>query len=147
MLSEFSSRGFVVRAFYYTVVREDGEFTTLRPLLDWLDYNGFTVRTKPAKEFDDGHGRRKIRRSMGVELAIDAIQLAKHIEHAYLFSGDGDLKRVVEAIQRLGVRVTVVSSVRSTSISDELRRQADNIIEIADLRSSIERTPHPIAPK
>jgi uncharacterized LabA/DUF88 family protein len=132
LLTEFGKRGIVVRAYCYTLIREDGEFSSLRPLLDWLDYNGFAVRTKPAREVDDGDGRRKMKRSMGVELAIDALELARHIDHAFLFSGDGDLQAVVLALQRLGVRVTVVSSVRtrSTTLADELRRQADSSIDI-----------------
>ena len=76
LLTEFRSRGTLVRAFYYTVFIEDQEFSSLRPLLDWLAYNGFTVVTKPAKEFDDGEGRRRFKRSMGVELAVDAMELA-----------------------------------------------------------------------
>ena len=149
LLVEFGKRGTVVRAYHYTLIREDGEFSSLRPLLDWLDYNGFAVRTKPAKEVDDEDGRRKAKRSMGMELAIDALELARRIDHAFLFSGDGDLQAVVQALQRLGVRVTVVSSVRtrSTKLADELRRQVDSSIDIADLRESIERTTHPIAPK
>jgi uncharacterized LabA/DUF88 family protein len=147
LLSVFGQRGMVVRAYYYTLIREDGEFSSLRPLLDWLDYNGFAVRTKPAREVDDGDSRRKTKHGR-VELAIDALELARHIDHAFLFSGDGDLQAVVLALQRLGVRVTVVSSVRtrSTTLADELRRQADNSIDIADLRASIERA-HSIAPK
>src|ERR1700730_8231316 len=71
LLTEFQSRGTLVRAFYYTARFEDHEYSSIRPLIDWLDYNGFTVVTKPAKEFDDGEGRRKFKRSMSVELAID----------------------------------------------------------------------------
>jgi uncharacterized LabA/DUF88 family protein len=148
LLLEFGRRGRIVRAYYYTTIKEDGEFTSLRPLLDWLDYNGFAVRTKQAKEFDDGDGRRKTKRNMGIELAVDALELSRRIDHAFLFSGDGDLQAVVQALQRFGVRVTVVSSVRtkSTTLSDELRRQADGTIDIADLKTSIERTPS-ITPK
>src|SRR6476469_6880393 len=123
LLMEFQSHGTLLRAFYYTVTIEDQEYSSLRPLIDWLDYNGFTVVTKPAKEFSDGEGRRKIKRNMGVELAVDAMQLAKHVDQLVLFSGDGDFRSLVQALQRRGVHVTVVSTI--SMIADELRRQAD----------------------
>jgi uncharacterized LabA/DUF88 family protein len=58
-----------------------------------------------------------------------------------LFSGDGDFRRLVEAIQRRGVRVTIVSTIRSKPpmVADELRRQADNFVELLDLQPSIQR--------
>jgi uncharacterized LabA/DUF88 family protein len=139
LLKEFQSRGTLLRAFYYTVIIEDQEFSSIRPLIDWLDYNGYTVITKPAKEFDDGEGRRKIKRNMHIELAIDAIELAEHVDQIVLFSGDGDFRSVVETVQRRGVHVTVVSSMSSQPpmIADELRRQAD----VVELRSKIGRDP------
>src|SRR5258705_881190 len=112
LLTEFRSRGTLVRAFYYTVIVEDQEFSALRPLIDWLDYNGFTVVTKPAKEFDDGEGRRRLKRNMSIELAVDAMELAKHVDRIVLFSGDGDFRSLVEAVQRRGVHVTIISSLR-----------------------------------
>ncbi len=131
----------MVRAFYYTVVIEDQESSPLRPLLDWLDYNGFTVVTKPAKEFDDGEGRRRFKRSMGVELAVNAMELAEQLDEIVLFSGDGDFRALVQAVQRLGVRVTVVSTTASQppSIADELRRQADVFIDLMALLPKIRR--------
>src|SRR6476661_1211124 len=137
LLTEFRSRGTLVRAFYYTVVIEDQEFFSLRPLLAWLDYNGFTVVTKPAKEFDDGEGRRRFKRSMGVELAVDALEIANQVDSIMLFSGDGDFCSLLEAVQRRGVHVTVISSLRSKPpmIADELRRQADTFIELDDLKA------------
>ncbi len=141
LLTEFRSRGTLVRAFYYTVVIEDQESSPLRPLLDWLDYNGFTVVTKPAKEFDDGEGRRRFKRSMGVELAVNAMELAEQLDEIVLFSGDGDFRALVQAVQRLGVRVTVVSTTASQppSIADELRRQADVFIDLMELLPKIRR--------
>jgi uncharacterized LabA/DUF88 family protein len=123
-----------VRAYYYTTIKENGEFTGQRPVLDWLDYNGFAVRTKPAKEFDDGNGRRKTKRNMCIESAVDAMELSRRIDHAFLFSGDGDLQALIQALERVGVRVTVVSSGRtkSTTLSDELRPQADDTIDLQD---------------
>jgi uncharacterized LabA/DUF88 family protein len=139
--TEFRSRGTLVRAFYYAVVIEDREFSSLRPLLDWLDYNGFTVVTKPAKEFDDGEGRRRFKRSMGVELAVNAMELARQVDEIVLFSGDGDFRALLQAVQRQGVRVTVVSTTATQppSIADELRRQADVFIDLMDLQPKIRR--------
>lgn len=141
LLSEFRSRGALVRAFYYTVLIEDQENSSIRPLLDWLDYNGFTVVTKNGKEFTDEVGRRKVKGSMDVELAIDAMELADHIGQMVLFSGDGDFRSLVEAVQRRGVHVTVVSTIASQPpmIADELRRQADEFMDLVELRARIGR--------
>jgi uncharacterized LabA/DUF88 family protein len=139
LLNEYESRSNLVRAYYYTVMIEDRESSSIRPLIDWLDYNGYEVVSKPAKEFDDGEGRRKIKRSMNVEIAVDALELSNHIDHIVLFSGDGDFRPLVEAVQRRGVHVTVVSPL--SMISDELRRKADVFIDLLELKSSIERDP------
>src|ERR1700745_1961583 len=124
LLQEFQSRGTLLRAFYYTAIIEDQEYTSIRPLVDWLDYNGYTVVTKPTKEFIDASGRRKLKNRMDVELAVDAMQAAEHIDQMVLFSGDGDFRPLVEAVQRRGVRVTVVSTISSQPpmVADELRR-------------------------
>lgn len=141
LLSEFSTKGILVRALYYTALIEDQDFSPLRPLVDWLDYNGFTVITKPAKEFVDSAGRRKIKGNMDIEIAVDVMSLADHVDHVVLFSGDGDFRRLVEAVQRRGKRVTVVSTTRSQPpmVADELRRQADSFIELSDLEHIIAR--------
>src|ERR1043166_630651 len=76
LLVEFSGRGAVLRAFYYTTTLEDLEFSSVRPLLDWLDYNGYSVVTRPAKEFADASGRRKLKGSISIDLAIDAMDIA-----------------------------------------------------------------------
>ena len=143
LLELFAEKGILVRAFYYTALIEDQEYSPIRPLVDWLDYNGYTMVTKPTKEFTDASGRRKIKGNMDIELAIDVMEMAEHLEHIVLFSGDGDFRRLVEAVQRKGVRVTVVSTVRSQPpmVADELRRQADNFIELADLHPMISRVP------
>jgi len=141
LLSEFTSQGRLVRAFYYTALMEEQEYSPIRPLVDWLDYNGFTMVTKPTKEFTDPTGRRKFKGNMDIELAIDMMELSDHIDHAVLFSGDGDFRRLVEAIQRKGVRVTVASTVKTNPpmIADELRRQADFFIELKSLQDKIGR--------
>lgn len=141
LLGEFATQGRLVRAFYYTALIEDQEYSPIRPLVDWLDYNGYTMVTKPTKEFTDSTGRRKYKGNMDIELAIDMMELAKHIDHAVLFSGDGDFRRLVESIQRQGVRVSVVSTVKSQPpmIADELRRQADFFIELKELEKKVGR--------
>ena len=141
LLEVFSERGRMIRAFYYTALIERQEHSPIRSLADWLDYNGYTMITKPTKEFTDHEGRRKIKGNMDMELAIDAIEMAPHLDHIYLFSGDGDFRRLVEAVQRKGVRVTAVSSIKTnpTMIAGELRRQADEFIELADLAPRIAR--------
>jgi uncharacterized LabA/DUF88 family protein len=135
LLKEFQSHGTLVRAFYYTAVTEDQEFSSVRPLLDWLDYNGFTVVTKPTKEFIDSNGHRKVKGNMDVELTVDAMELADRVDQIVLFSGGGDFRSLVEAVQRRGVRVTVVSTISSQPpmIADELRRQADVFTDLTDL--------------
>jgi uncharacterized LabA/DUF88 family protein len=143
LLDHFASKGRLVRAFYYTALIDDQEYSPIRPLVDWLDYNGYTMVTKPAKEFTDANGRRRIKGNMDIEIAIDMMEMADRVDHILLFSGDGDFRRLVEAVQRKGVRVSVVSTVRSTPpmAADELRRQADNFLDLQDLASLIARLP------
>ncbi len=145
LLKWISGQSRLVRAFYYTALMEDQEYSPIRPLIDWLDYNGYTMVTKPAKEFTDHNGRRKIKGNMDIELAIDMMDLADHVDHIVLFSGDGDFRRLVESVQRKGVRVTVVSTIRSQPpmVADELRRQADHFIDLMELSDYIERAPAP----
>lgn len=145
LLELFREKGRMIRAFYYTALVEDQEYSPIRPLVDWLDYNGYTMVTKPTKEFTDAMGRRRVKGNMDIELAIDMLEMAQYIDHAVLFSGDGDFRRLVEAVQRKGVRVSVVSTIRSTPpmVSDDLRRQADSFIELQDLLPHIMRNHHP----
>ena len=141
LLDIFAKKGRLIRAFYYTALIEDQEYSPIRPLVDWLDYNGYTMVTKPTKEFTDSSGRRKIKGNMDIKLAIDVLEMAEHLDHIVLFSGDGDFRRLVEAVQRRGVRVSVVSTFRSSPpmVADELRRQADRFIELQDLAPKISR--------
>ena len=143
LLDLFSAQGRLVRAFYYTALVEDQEYSPIRPLVDWLDYNGYTLVTKPTKEFTDAMGRRKIKGNMDIELAIDVMEMAKKVDHIVLFSGDGDFRRLIEAVQREAVRVSVVSTLRSSPpmVADELRRQADSFIELQELAPQIARAP------
>lgn len=141
MLEFFQSRCRLIRACYYTALLDDQEYSPLRPLVDWLDYNGYSMMTKPAKEFTDSLGRRKVKGNVDIELAVDMMEMADKVDHTVLFSGDGDFRSLVEAVQRKGVRVTVVSTMRSPTpmVADELRRQADCFVDLMDLAPYISR--------
>jgi len=143
LLQHFQKYGHFIRAYYYTALIEDQEYSSIRPLIDWLDYNGYKVVTKPAKEFTDAAGRRKIKGNMDIELTIDALELAGVVEHYVIFSGDGDFRTLVEALQRRGRKVSVVSTMSSQPpmIADDLRRQADNFIDLMSLKAEIGRDP------
>ena len=143
LLQEFQSRGTLLRAFYYTAIIEDQEFSSIRPLIDWLDYNGYTVVTKAIKEFIDASGRRKVKGNMDIELAVDAMELAEHIDQMVLFSGDGNFSSLVQAMQGRGVHVTVVSTIscQPPMVADELRRQADVFTDLVELKSKLGRDP------
>src|SRR6202012_1709932 len=143
LLKEFQCRGNLLRAFYYTAIMEDQEYSSIRPLIDWLDYNGYTVVTKAMKEFIDASGRRKVKGNMNIELAVDAMELAAQIDQMVLFSGDGDFRSLVEAVQRRGVHVTVVSTIAThpPMIADELRRQADVFTDLMELKFKVGRDP------
>ncbi len=153
LLEYFRGQGYLVRAYYYTALLETEEYSPLRPLVDWLGYNGYSVVTKAAREFTDATGRRRVKGNIDVELAVDMLDLAPRLDHAVLFSGDGDFRRLVEAVQRLGCKVTVVSTVRTQPgmASDELRRQADGFVDLMDMapdiaRRQVEPRPRPVGP-
>lgn len=141
LLDLFRDNTRLLRAFYYTALVEDQEYSPIRPLVDWLDYNGYTMVTKPTKEFTDSSGRRKVKGNMDIELATDVMEIAEKVDHVVIFSGDGDFRRMVEAVQRKGVRVSIVSTVRSQPpmVADELRRQADVFVELEALAGAIRR--------
>ncbi len=139
LLGLFRQKGQLIRALYYTALAEEQEYSSIRPLIDWLDYNGFTMVTKPTKEFTDASGRRKIKGNMDIELAVDAMRLSENLDHVVIFSGDGDFRSLVAALQQKGKRVSVISTLQTQPpmVADELRRQADQFIDLADLESQI----------
>ncbi len=147
LLQLFQSKVRLIRAIYYTAVTEEPEYSSLHPLLDWLDYNGFSIVTKPVKEFTDASGKRKFKGNMDVELTVDAMRMANSIDHVMIFSGDGDLRSLVAALQELGKRVSILSTLKTDPpmVADELRRQADQFIELAGLEKEINRV-HPDTP-
>lgn len=141
LLEYFRSRARLVRAYYYSAMLETDEYSPIKPLTDWLAYNGYSLVTKTAKEYIDANGRRRIKGNMDVEIAVDMLRLAPNIDHVVLFSGDSDFRYLIEEMQRKGVRVSVVSSRISTPpmIGDELRRQADEFIELKDIGQEFTR--------
>src|SRR3978361_1603369 len=143
LLEYFRKRANVIRAYYYSAVLETEEYSPLKPLTDWLAYNGYALVTKPAKEFTDAAGRRRVKGNMDIEIAVDMLELAPSIDHAVLFSGDSDFRRLVEGVQRRGVRVSVISSIRPAPpmVADELRRQADQFVELIDIAPEFTRRP------
>ena len=144
MRAHFAQNANMIRAYYYTALPEDQEYSPLRPLIDWLDYNGYSVVSKLTREFTDPDtGKRRIKGNMDMEIALDMLRLAPKIDHAILFSGDGDFCRLLEDVQGMGVRVTVVSTTKTSPpmVADSLRRMADEFIEMEDLRGSITRPP------
>lgn len=149
LLAYFKIKTRLIRAFYFTAIPEEGEHAVIRPLIDWLEYNSYSIISKPAKEFTDAYGRRKIKGNMVVDIAVQAMQIAPYIDHIILFSGDGDLRCLVEAVQKKGVFVTVVSSIASHPpvLADELRRQANEFIELASLKSELGRDAAGLPPR
>jgi uncharacterized LabA/DUF88 family protein len=149
LLEEFRKRGVLIRAYYYTAITENDDYSPIRPLVDWLDYNGYTLVTKAAREFTDSQGRKRWRGDMGVEISVDMLAMAEHADHVVLFSGSGDFRALLEAVQRKGVRVTVVSTVKSQPpmASDDLRRQCDAFVDLADLGDIIGRPSRPAPPR
>lgn len=149
LLDEFRKRGLLTRACYYTTLIEDQEYSPIRPLIDWLDYNGFTLVTKPAKEYVDREGRKRWRGDMRIELAVDMMELAARVDHMVLFSGDSEFAPLLASVQRRGVQVTVVSTLKSQPpmVGDDLRRQADTFVDLADLADIIGRAPRERLPR
>ena len=141
MLGFFRSQCNLLRAYYYSALLDSDEYSPVRPLTDWLSYNGYFLVTKYAREFTDSAGRRRFKGNMDVELAVDMLDLAPRLDHAVLFSGDSDFRRLVEAVQTKGVRVSVVSTLRTSPpmIADDLRRQADDFIELAEVGQNFTR--------
>lgn len=154
LLGFFRRQARLVRASYYTSLLENDDYSPLRPLVDWLGYNGYAVITKPAREFTDAAGRRRVRGDISVEMTVDVLSLAPRLDHAVIFAGDGDLRRMVEGAQQLGLRISVLSTIRTQPgmIADELRRQADQFIDLADIapditRRQVEPRPRPAPPR
>lgn len=141
LLKFFQKECNLIRAYYYTALLEGQDYSPLRPLVDWLDYNGYSMTTKSAKEYTDSNGKSRIKGSVDVELAVDVMEIADKVEHIILFSGDGDFKHLIAAVQRKGIKVTVISTVRSQPVmaADELRRQADYFVDLLAIKNIVAR--------
>ncbi len=140
-LKYFQDNTCLVRAAYYTVLTEDQDYSPLRPLVDWLDYNGFHMVTKSTREFIDNQGRKKVKGSIAVDLVIDALAIADKIDHMILFSGDSDFVKLTQALQNKGVRVTIVSTIMTQPfmVGDDLRRQADIFMDLYHIQDNFKR--------
>lgn len=140
---EFQRRGRLMALSYYTVMPDGETYTTLRPLIDWLGYNGYRTVSRVVRETSDTHGSRRGRSAIDMEIAIDALDLAARIDHIVLASGDGVFVPLVRALQRRGLRVSVIATLRAEQpmLADELRRAADSFVDIEDLRPLIARPP------
>jgi len=138
-LTEFQNRGHLIRAIYATPIFEDeGEHNPLRPLIDWLDYNGFTTITRTARKEADDNGRFRIKNgNIHVDVTLAAIRLAKKADHIVLFSGDGSYEPLVKELKRMNVRVSVCCAKKSAA--DGLRRNADEFIDLEDIRGLVGR--------
>lgn len=129
----------LIRAYYYTALSDNAAYKNIHSLVDWLSYNGYNVISKKAKEFVSEDSVKRIKGNMDCEIIVGMLEMAPHVDHLILFSGDGDFRCVVEAVQRMGKRVTIVSAARGDQsvTADELIRQADYFVDLADLRPHI----------
>lgn len=139
LLSHFEDNSIFKRAYYYTAVAEDQEYNSIKPLLDFLEYNGYSLVTKPLKEFIDGQGRRKTKGSLDVEMTVDMLNACKFSDHIVLFSGDSDFLPVIQEMKRNGIRVTVVSHMET--VADDIRRAADRFVNLMHVAPLIGRPP------
>lgn len=138
-----SGNSIFLRIYHYeTVPRDDGSedraglITAIRKRLDFMEYNGFTIVSKLAKDFITESGDTFMKGNMDGEMIVDMMDISANLDHIILFSGDGDFRYAVHKLQQRGKRVTVVSS--EGSIANELKRQADVFVDLEDLRPFIE---------
>ena len=145
LLSLFTESAKFIRAYYYTAIPDGEEYSPIRPLADFLSYNGYSMVTKTMKTMTNHEtGQTRTKGNMDIEIAVDMLQISDKVDHIVLFSGDGDFRYLVEQIQKKAVRVTVVSY--KSVIADELRRQADTYIDLSTIREQISRPPQEHAP-
>ena len=141
----FLDHGQLLRIYYYTALLDDNDYSPVRPLVDWLDYNGYSLVTKPLKESTDVSGRRKYKGNMDIEIAVDVMEMAPLVDHIVLCTGDGDFRYLIGAIQRQGCRVSIISTLHTSPpmVADELRRQADFFVDLRELEPEIARANAP----
>ena len=135
LLELIKSYSRLMRISYYTAMLSTEEHNPLKPLVDYFAYNGYNMVTKDAKTFTNDDGTKWTKGNVDVELAVDTLKAATFVDHVVLFTGDGDFRALVQALQEMRVRVTVISTIVSkpAMCADELRKQADSFIDLADL--------------
>lgn len=136
----FRKKGKVIRAYYYAVHVDNGEYSPLKPLTDWLAYNGYALSMRTTTEHTDSQGRRRIPHT-DLEMLADMFGIADHVDHMVIVTGNGGYCRGVSLIQQRGVRVSVLSSIKTDSpmLSDDLRRTCDQFIELQEIKSEFTR--------
>lgn len=141
LLGLFQAKGRLLRASYFTPLADTDDHVAIRPLVDWLQYNGWTVVTQPARVHETEDGRTRIKGNTDIDMAVEVMKLAPILAHAVLFTGNRDFTPLVGFLQDRGTRVTVVSSFRTQPpmISDDLRRKADAFVDLDTLRDAIAR--------
>lgn len=143
LLGLFEQNCLLHRAVYFNMLSERDDTTPVKPLVDWLSYNGYKTVTKPFREFTDASGTRRTKGSMHVEMAVEMMNMAQFVEHFVLFSGDGELAYAVNAVQEKGCRVTAVSTMKSdtgSTIADELRRKVNRFVNLDDVKGIIDKS-------
>lgn len=134
----FSSQSNLIRMSYYTAILQE-ENTPLQTLVDFLQYNNYNVVTKDARRIPTQSGESFVKGNIDVDLAVDMMELRGYVDHVFLFSGDGDFEKLLVAMQRVGVKITVVSTLKVNVCADNLRRQADYFIDLLDLKTLTEK--------
>jgi uncharacterized LabA/DUF88 family protein len=131
----FGDCGELLRSYYYTAMKPDGQNDSVKPLVDFLQLNGWTTITKPFR-YQGEPGEITIKGNLDCEITVDMIRMSEFVDHLVLFSGDGDFRYLIEHLQDRGKRVTVASSrvTKTAVLSNELAKQADNFIELETLK-------------
>lgn len=138
-LNYFKTRHtFVAYAGYYTAIEEKANGDRpIQPLVDFLSANGYSLVTKMTRSYTQPDGSTKLTGNVDVDLACDMLEIAPFLDRAILVSGDGDFARLVTSVQRKGVPVTVVSSKRMRMLSEDLRKAASTVIDLADIQEEV----------
>lgn len=144
----FAEMGDLVGSFYFTALPPRDEPSSIRNLTDSLQHKGWNLVTKEIKVFRD-QPIAKTKGNMDIEMVVKAWTLSNVITDLILFSGDGDFRAMVEKLQDVGVRVTVISY-HSTDTrnmtSNDLRKAVHEFINLPLLRSEFEMTGGATAP-
>lgn len=138
----FASKGRLNRVQYFATVNDHDpdEFNPQRKTFDWLQYNGFDVQTIQTRSFTGSDGEIQYRGNASVLMTCYALKHAEHLDHVVILTGNADFAPLITALQERGTRVTMVSTIKNGSLcSDQLRRSADDFIDLEDLRQQISK--------